>query len=55
MILVILICTLIGWLCGSALIGLGVGLAVFALGLWVENPPSYRTNPRKRRRRLPRR
>lgn len=39
MILVVLICTLIGYLCGSALAGLAAGLVLLALAVWDRSWP----------------
>lgn len=53
MIVVVLICTLIGYLCGSALVGLLAGLALFALVMWVDRPTLPRARKPKRLRRRP--
>lgn len=50
MILVILACTLIGYLCGSAPIGLGVGVVFWALVVWVETIGSRRRKRIRRKR-----
>ena len=39
MILVVLICTLIGYLVGYPLIGLGVGLVLWLLSAWAYSRP----------------
>ena len=48
MIFFVLICTLIGYLCGSALIGLGVGLAIFLVIAWADTPSLPRARKRRR-------
>lgn len=49
LLLSLLICTVVGWLCGSALIGLGAGFVLaFVLG-WVASEPEPRRRRRSRR------
>lgn len=49
--ILILVCTVIGWLCGNALIGLGAGAVLFLLSLWADRPHRPYRFPRKRRAR----
>lgn len=51
MIVVILICTLIGWLCGAPLIGLAVGVALFLVAFWADEFDSAGARYRRRHRR----